>query len=295
MKNPTISRVLGVERIGLTHALRIPLATRTSRPQLESSLRKVMSDPTASNIHPAAFGPPDMHFVHTGTLSLERPEIEAKTLQVLEELDLERMLLQCSQSRGLGIGKEHPQPQTLPSRMPLRVSLSGLAYNSSLHDCRRLYAPIVDHTGILPEFTQAIRKQFAAAGLIAVDPRLPFEAGPPPLQTKIIHNRNLQLRTANTKPSVISQLSQGQVAYRLASFDVRDLYSKFKDVTWAANFALERLSLSLIGSRDIVKDGRIIGRGFQETASVPLPGVKRLEAEPELQGVEYVRPRAIFL
>ena len=297
MKRVDPSRVLGVGRLGLTHALRIPLATRTSRPQLESSLRRVMSDPTTSDIHPAAIRPPDMQYLQIGTLSLETSEAKAKALTVLEELELDRMLLQCMQSRSPGIGKNHPQPHMLTSWKPLRVSLSGLVHLDILHSCTRLYVPIVDHTGLLSDFTQAIRTQLLSAGLMVVDRRqkVPLEPGPPPLQTRIIHNRRLQTRIVNENPSLLSRLPDGQVVYRLATFDLREFYNKFKDVMWAANFPLERLCLSELNSCDIVKDGILIGRGCREMASVPLPGVQRLGTEPELQGVEYVQPRITVL
>ena len=76
---------------------------------------------------------------------------------------------------------------------------------------------------------------------------------------------------------------------------MRSLYEDFQTFPWTSNFALERLSLSKLDLSDTVKDNRVIGRGFEEIASVPLPGFDYLEKQDELEGVTYVRPEIIFV
>ena len=160
--------------------------------------------------------------------------------------------------------------------------------------CRRLYAPIIDHSGKLSAFARAIRERFLAADLLRSDDW--EDPSAVPLHTKIIHNRSLKTKEVNTKPSIVSKLSgTGQVVYMLASFDVRALYEKFQTISWASDFALERLVLGSMHPRIMVKDDRITGRGFQEVASVPLPGFEHLEKEIELQDVTYVEPKLTFL
>lgn len=83
---------------GMTHALRIPLATPTSRPQLQRSLRQVMLDPSASGIHPAAFASPDMQNLYIGTLSLQTSESMDKALKILQTLKLDDMLQECTRN-----------------------------------------------------------------------------------------------------------------------------------------------------------------------------------------------------
>lgn len=88
MRRELVQKALGagVIRHGITHGLRIPLATSISRPQLARSLRQVMTDPTASSIHPDAFGPPDTQSLNLGSLNLANRESVEKAFYLLKTL-----------------------------------------------------------------------------------------------------------------------------------------------------------------------------------------------------------------
>ena len=88
MRSELIQKALGNRqlRFRLNHALCIPLATPISRPQLARSLQQVMTDPTASNIHPDAFGPPDTQNLYLGTLDLANFESVEKAFYLLKTL-----------------------------------------------------------------------------------------------------------------------------------------------------------------------------------------------------------------
>lgn len=174
------------------------------------------------------------------------------------------------------------------------VSVSGIIDNHVLHDCRRLHALIIDHTGILGAFAETIREKFVSADLI----RIPYwvHSSRLPLHTNILDSKRLQTKVVNQKPSIVSKLSNsGQFVYRLASFDLRPLYPKFQTISWTSDFPLARLSLTEMTPFDMIKDGRKIGRGYREVASVPLPGIEQLEEEPELRDVTYVKPKVIHI
>ena len=260
----------------MTHLLRMPLATRESRPQLKRSLRHVTSDPTASKITPAAFATPDMLHLNIGGLRLETPEATKQALTLLENIRHDKSLWSSS--------------------VPFRVSVSGLLHNNSLHDCRRLYAPVIDHssTRAVAAYRRAVKHRFLDAGLMALNGRERSSTAAP-MYTAILQNKRVKSKAFNTSPKLNARLPEGVRRNLLKSYDLRESYNKFRNLTWAADFALERLSIVDVHPPNIIKDGRVTGRGHEEIASIPLPGIEHLEQEPELQGVTYVRPQWVFL
>lgn len=290
MKSQSLDRLLGggISRYGLTHALRVPLPTPTSRPQLEGALRRVMSDPIASHIHPAAFTRPDSLYLEIGSLSLQTPERVEKAVRLLKSLDLDGMLLDCMQSQRPAGGDSSDLPMSSAvTCKPLFVSVSGISHNRVLHACNRLYVPVTDHLGILQPFFLALREKFLSARFLKINVQQGRHPTHMPLHSKLIYNRSLRTRELNRKPSIVKK-SEGRAVYRSATFDVRGLYDKFKTLDFTSTFALERLCITGIHTMDIVKDGRVIGRGCEEVASVSLPGIDRLEEQIELKDVTYI-------
>lgn len=268
-------------RCGFTHALRMPLATVKSRPYLEHSLRLLKSDPVASRIHPAAFAPPDMQYLSLGSLCLPTADAKKRAIDLLESLKLDDTLYQSTDN------EDH-------SAKTLQVSVSGLLTPGNLLASAYLYVSVMDHTRRLYAFIQNVQKKFISANLMVKSKR---EATPKPiLHTPIIRNKMVRSRTENTSPHVQRQLKgTGMTVNRLGSWDLRNLYSKYRDHTWAANFALERLCIAEVKSMEMWKDGEIIGRGCPELASVPLPGIKHLEQEAALTNITYKDFERIFI
>lgn len=71
----------------------------------------------------------------------------------------------------------------------INVSIRGIIENHTLHDCRRLYAPIIEPTGRLHALGHAIREMFLSAKLMVLDDLENPDVLP--MQTKIIHNRRI--------------------------------------------------------------------------------------------------------
>ena len=115
------------------------------------------------------------------------------------------------------------------------------------------------------------------------------------MHTAILQNKRVKSKAFNTSPKLNARLPEGVRRNLLKSYDLREFDNKFRNLTRAADFALERLSIFEVHPQNIIKDGRVIGRGHEEVASIPLPSIEHLEQEPELQGVTYVRPQWVFL
>ena len=297
MKSQSLGRLLGagIARFGFTHALRIPVATPTSRPQLEGALRRVMSDPTASSIHPAAFARPDSLYLEIGTLSPQTPESMKKAVQLLKSLELDKILGECVQRQRPAGGETSNLPLSpAVACKPLLTSVSGIEHNKTLSDCRRLYLPLSDHLGFLLQLILAVREKFLSARLLKLDNLQGRDLAYIPLHSKLIHHRSLRSRELKQNPRLLAR-SEGRPVYRQASFDVRGLYDKFKAHDFTATFALERLCVTGIHTMNIVKEGSVIGRGSEEVASVPLPGIDHLEEQPELKNVTYVDTGTTFV
>ena len=263
----------GIRNYGFTHALRIPLATLKSRPYLERSLRLLKSDPAASHIHPAAFTPPDMQYLHFGSLCLPTAAAEKRAIELLEGLKLDHILYE-------GTRDEDQLAETL------RVSVSGLLMHNYLQNCSYLHAPVIDHTRRLSSFIQIVQGKFIAAKLMVQTRR---ERVPKPiLQASVIGNKMVRSKTEICSPHIQRRLSGTSITLKgLPSWDLRYLYNKYRDHIWAENFPLQRLHIAEIKSLNIWKDGKIIGRGCPELASVPLPGIKHLEQDTALEDVTY--------
>ena len=267
----SVGRRLGnnIPSFGMTHALRIPLPTPTSRPQLERSLRRMMSDPVASHVHPAAFSPPDSQYLNVGSLVLETPRAEEEAICMLRDLNFNQYLP----------GGRSESNQSLK---PMVVSVAGLVHHDVLHDCRR--APVHDHSEKLSQFMLSLMERFLSAGLMVRSQR----EGVPLLHTQIIQSKRVRTKIPNDSAHIRRKLAgTDATVYKLASWDLRDVYDKYRDFSRAADFDLERLSIVEIHAKDIWKDGRVIGRGSLEVASVPLPGIKHLEEQPALKNVTY--------
>ena len=93
----------------------------------------------------------------------------------------------------------------------------------------------------------------------------------------------------------MSRLPPGCVVHKLAAYDLRGFYDKFKDFIWTKDFVLERPSIKSVHAYDIFRGTERICRGAPGLASIPLPGIKTLEQEPDLLGVTYVPPKTIFV
>ena len=278
-----------VARYQLTHILRIPLATSKSRPQLEASLRRAMTDPTSENIHGLAFARPDMLYLNLGSLSLTTPELCDNAIDLLRGLNLQNILQ--------GLMRQLPSLNNMLSMPePFKTSLIGLKDPSPHPLVDRLYALVIDPHDIKAHFCDAIRENFLATRLRKLNDQQSSKDYKSAMHTKIVNNARLFSTTKIIQPSIMTHYRQrGEViAYARLKCDVQEFYFKYKDFTWAHDFQLERLAISEIRQQYFVRDGRVVGRGYRDVASVPLPGAPDVDLEANMEGITYEPVKDIY-
>ena len=229
------------------------------------------------------------------TLSLKTNDRIDRALSLLKNLDMDAVFHKSMQTGTSSNDEYSPSSMSHIYQAPkkLLVSLTGIAHSNHLHDDHRLYIPVIDRGGGLRAFIQEIRSRFISSGLMV---GIPIERlRPVPMHIMVLGNNCIRSKTVNTKPSVQRKLVKNKVLKLLAGFDLRNLYEDFRTFPWTHCFALERLSLSKMDLSDLLKDNRVIGRGFQEVACVPLPGIDRLEKQEELEGIIFVRPKIVYV
>ena len=198
------------EIYGLTHALRIPLATPTSSRQLDRLLQRLRSHPSASAVPSVVFRPVNTHCLVIGSLSLKTKDRMEQALSLLKGLDMNAIFHKVTQSETSS--NEYSlsaAPQSYKPSKNFMVSLAGIVRNDALHKCHRLYIPITDHGGGLQAFVQEIRSIFRSAGLMST---LRIErTGSVPMHFKVLGNTNVKSTAVKTKPSVRQKLRENQV------------------------------------------------------------------------------------
>ena len=175
-----------------------------------------------------------------------------------------------------------------PRRHDLRVDVHGLAVYGrypTLTDRKNLWAPVVDRTGALPLFCHALKLHFARAGLVRFnvnETRRLEEINE--TYTPVFSTGYLASDKDNTNPRL---LARGIKCKMSRKFDATEICSKYKEITWAKDIQLEKLSICRMGILNIYKGGKCVGQGYEEIASVPLPGAPRVSTGPELKGETY--------
>ena len=150
-----------------------------------------------------------------------------------------------------------------------------------------LWAPVFDHANVLPKFCQIIVLSFWHAGLLRLSPdqqdRLKIPRKP---YTTLISTRYLDGSEVNNSPELVSEGSYRTIRPR---FNATGLWREYFDFPWARNFQLEKLSICEMGLMHIYSQGKLVGSGYKEVASVPLPGASSVSTGPDLEGETMVR------
>ena len=277
----------------ITHLLGIPLATSSSRGHLEASRRQLMRDPLSKMVPAEAFVWPDSHIIPVSRLSLgSADEVEAakQNLQSIDLASVRSGLHQENSDKELS-GKS-PEKHGNTADQAIKVSIVGLQPRDDLHSCVRLRAPVVDSDNILPNYIRRIQGQFGAA-------ELPESAREPthPLGLSIAILRTKKLCTTASKslgPSVAKYVPEGITVYAELRVNVVDLYRKYQNFTWASDIRLERLSILEIGQQYFKRGPLVVGRGYREIATVPLPGMSHLPMDTQMENITYTPVKRIY-
>lgn len=162
-----------------------------------------------------------------------------------------------------------------------------------VHKVYKLRAPIADPEDILSNYVQEIKRIFTEAELLKLDP-LQKRHGPVPLHASIVNCKSLGSTVKKDKLSVTKYWRKGSVPYKWLSLDVTELaelYAKYKDTVWASNIKLESLSIRQSRPLDFLRGQTLVGQGYHEIDSVPLPGTSHLGLDANTADLTYMPSR----
>lgn len=281
-----------LSRSGVTHFLGIPLSTPVSRPQYERACRKVMNDFVSSDIPKNSFMYPEELRLHLGALGLGTADRVSKAQDLLANLDLRDMIRNASPSLASsgGVGQNS---EASSGGHGLRVTMQGfsISENQDLAMSRKLQVQVSDQGGVLPRLRWHIHKLFKDKHF--VEPSQSdrwIQEDPDRTYANVISAYIIPTLVPNQNKALIAK---GIYQNMKAIFDTTGIYHKYQDLIWAKDFNLERLSIYETGLQDILRDGKLISRGYKEIASIPFPGAPRNRSEPRIEGGVYVRHRPI--
>lgn len=253
---------VNIRRYGITHFLRIPFATSRSIPQLLHSLGQVAQDPIAVALPRAAWSTPDELHYSVGPLSLGKPGRLDRAIRLLRELNMDRISETIAGSSGTNVSKKTAYHS---AQAPI-VSLQGLgispADNKVLRSTKVLSCDFGETRPFLEQFRLIVSKVFQDADLMQVSYQMSK-----PMILKVMSLTYQRTDLPNDKPTM-----KGRHFFLCPSFDASDLVAKYRDFKWTIDFPLERLCISELGLKDIVRNGEVVGTGYHDIASVPLPG-----------------------
>lgn len=262
----------------MTHRIRIPIASQRSRLQLQTSLNKLRDDQITGALPYTAWLPVDRLSISLGELSLRSPKEVAAAENVLQTFgspfteegkDLESL---CVTLRGLHSGRISRQEQRAHTNRLYWFVTGSAALDRLMSNVRAAFR----HHNLLMRRVGQTEREF--------EKRLQT---PPTI--KIMDTRACTSEEPNLKPTLA-----GYNLTMLPVFDATDLYAMYGDTVWAERIPLEKLCISTLDIKDLVKGGNIIGQGYEDVSSVLLPGAPKsaLEVDPE---IEYVRAAESYL
>ena len=259
--------------MGLTHYLCLPILTEASRAQFRASFAHLLNHPASAAIPPGAFRPPGTLHLRVGTLRLETSERTAAAIELLRNLQVDKILKDSSVNP---VFEEHRSrtvpnlPGDMTSRAkttPLSITLSGLLCRPGVEAATlRLSVKASDPTHRLRHFLKSIRHAFIEGGLLNKnDPQYPNPDEQPiavmrlPYIGPIVRSKKWPTKVRTKPPPKI---------------DARPLLERYKDEVWVEGARLEKLSLCQMGlQREITRARGSVDPQMKlnEISSVPLP------------------------
>lgn len=131
-------------------------------------------------------------------------------------------------------------------------------------------------------FCYIITLSFWHAGLLRLSPDQQDRLkSPRELYTTLITTGYIDSKEVNYNPELVSE---GSYRTKRLRFDATGLWREYNDLLWARNFQLEKLRICEMGLKNIYNKGKLVGTGYKEVASVPLPGASSVSTGPDLPG-----------
>ncbi|KAL8628203.1 hypothetical protein Q9189_006095 [Teloschistes chrysophthalmus] len=264
-----------------THFLRIPLTTAISTPQLQKSLQQVAEDPLTANLPPVAWSSPDQVHLSFESSVLDTPARLRKAEQILHNINM-KVLVNDGMAHPSSLPKQHdslPQPVTkalpanaeeLHSIQTPTVSLHGPTSKvgmSGIDRALRLKMNVQEPRPFLLEFRRRIRNLFMVEGLMPED--APIGAQLNPLMPSLLST--LRLRTVTIKfASRVGRPIIGSARYRRPVFGASNIFPKYANFPWTANFPLERLCISETGLKGEGELKEKMSDGEEPTSPIPV-------------------------
>ncbi len=203
------------QRLGLTHFIRIPFATRN--PHLQGSYDRLSQDLVAEGVPQAALPALANLYLNLGQLSLQDGQRIGAACKLLQGLERESW---CGISGSPAAGKTRSQPFTM-DLVGVGDSLAGRSARE-LSSLMTLYTYIYEPTGTLQEFCNGLKSAFIRQGLMIPNPDDSIQESV--LQTTIARTKFLSSGKQNPKYPWVRDL--------VPRFDARALHERYQDVHW---------------------------------------------------------------
>lgn len=164
------------------------------------------------------------------------------------------------------------------------MDLVGLGESINRHgpstpwDVQFLYTFVKEPTGFLQWLCRSISQEFFAAGLEIREKWYKDLGDYAFAQVKVMDKPGLNSRNLSFDPTLGYMVKR-----RGPPFDARALLEKFNDVVWAKGVHLDRVCISELWPRDIIRAGECVGVGFHDIVTIPLPNVTRYRNYEELR------------
>ncbi|KAM7206313.1 AKAP7 2'5' RNA ligase-like domain containing protein [Rhypophila sp. PSN 637] len=276
----------------LTHFLCIPLVTRSSRPQLTSSLasfrEQVTSPLSGFNVPEEAIRPVGSLHLTLGMFSF--PGEKTKTNNSNLSGDAASTSLSAAVAAASGQGEEESEdrlekakvilqslrPKEIlrafkpPPAMPgstatpplveqkeqeeIKITLQGLRSMQSTTPTKSavLYAPPADPQGRLQQFCEGVRKVFLDAGVMVPDHR-PLLLHATIVNTIYVKGRNRQQQRGRGGHGH----GRNNRRERL-TIDANSLLDQFEDQVWMEDVRVEKIAICKMGAKKIEVDGVVV-------------------------------------
>ncbi|KAM7217746.1 Protein kinase A anchor protein, nuclear localization signal domain containing protein [Rhypophila decipiens] len=255
----------------LTHFLCIPLVTRSSRPQLTSSLasfrEQVTSPLSGFNVPEEAIRPVGSLHLTLGMFSFpesqDRLEKAKAILQSLRPGEIIRAFKPPPAMPGstatppLVVGQKEQEEE-------IKITLQGLRSMQSTTPTKSavLYAPPADPQGRLQQFCEGVRKVFLDAGVMVPDNR-PLLLHATIVNTIYVKGRNRQQQRGRGGHGH----GRNNRRERL-TIDATSLLDQFEDQVWMEDVRVEKIAICKMGAKKIEVDGVVVDEEYEVVAEV---------------------------